>query len=240
MPSTAKTTSVKIDTPLHDEHAATPPRAAPESADPLAWVGHFESIYADAAGDEGRIPWADGRPEPLLVAWLNAEGSGLVRPGSKVTVVGCGLGDDARELADRGFDVLAFDCSPTAVQWARRRHAAIADRFVVADLFSLPASLLRRADLVVEISTIQAVHPSLRAPAAGAIVSLARPRGAVLAIARARDDADPLDTLGPPFPLSARELADLMQPLTPVSAIEDLMDDASPPVRRLRAAFRRI
>ncbi|MFN0133758.1 MAG: class I SAM-dependent methyltransferase [Phycisphaerales bacterium] len=234
MPIAAQTGVVKVE---HDPSTAM--RVAPETPEPLAWVAHFESVYADAQGEMSRVPWADARPSPLLASWLNGEGSSLVRPGAKVTVVGCGLGDDARELADRGYDVVAFDCSPTAVQWARQRHATIAERFVVADLFALPGSLTRRADLVVEIHTIQAVHPGLRPAAAEAIVSLARPRGTVLAIARGREESEPLDAIGPPFPLTARELTELMHPLSPAGAIEEVVEGEGMPVRRLLGAFRR-
>lgn len=231
-----------IQTPhrLRVDPESTLSTAPPPQPDGAAWSRYFEDLYHDAAGDPSRIPWADQSPNPSLQSWLNSEAPSLVRPGATVCVVGCGLGDDAKDLADRGYDVIGFDVAPTAVQWARTRHPDIAERFVVADLFNLPSSLPRRWDLVVEISTIQAVHPDLRPAAAAAIASLARLRGVVLAVCRGRDQDAPLPP-APPFALSPRELADLFSPhgLLPTRAIDDFDDDEDPSIRRLRCAFKR-
>jgi SAM-dependent methyltransferase len=222
---------------------ASRPRAAapaPRGGATADWVAHFERIYRDASGDAGAVPWADGEPNPSLVAWLNAEAPGLVRPGATVAVVGCGLGDDVRELADRGYDVVGFDCSPTAIAWARRRHTSVADRLMVADLFSLPTSLLRRHDLVVEIHTLQAIDPCIRPAAAAGVAALARPRGSVLVIGRGRDEGDPLPD-DPPYPLTCSELERLMsdQGLAPTRPLDAFVDDEDPPSLRIRGVFRR-
>src|ERR1044071_8030366 len=157
----------------------------PEARDWSAW---FEQIYTDAGGDAAKVPWSKGGPSPAMLAWMNSAAPALVRPGACVTVSGCGLGDDVRELADRGYDATGIDVSPTAVEWARRRHPELADRFQVADLTDLPPGLRRRADLVVEVSTIQVVHPELRPAIVAGIASLARPRGVVLAVCRGREE----------------------------------------------------
>ena len=231
---------IKTPSRIQVDHESTLTTAPPPGPDAVAWSRWFEDLYHDAAGDLSRIPWGDGRPSPSLQAWLNTEAPSLVRPGATACIVGCGLGDDVQELAARGYDVLGFDVSPSAVQWARTRHPDIADRFVVADLFSLPGSLPRRWDLVVEISTLQALHPDLRATAAAGIASLARPRGMVLTICRGRDEDQPLPD-APPFALTPRELTDLFAPhaLIPTRSIDDYQDDEAPPVRRLRCAFKR-
>jgi len=235
MASATQTTPRKVEV-----HAPAAMIAPPPAADPAAWAAFYDEIYRDAAGDIAQIRWADGRPNPALQAWLNDQAPELVRPGASAVVVGCGLGDDARELAGRGYEVTAFDVSPVAIDWARRRHPDISDRFTAADLFSLPQSLLRRADLVVEIYTIQSMHPDLRRRAAAAIASLARPRGAVLTICRARDESEPL-AAQPPFALCKRELLDLMslQGLSPCGAVQEFTDAGDPPARRILAAFRR-
>jgi SAM-dependent methyltransferase len=214
--------------------------APPEAPEPGAWCAYFEELYREAGGDVTRVPWAEGRCCPEFLAWLNGEAPSLVRPGATACVVGCGLGDDARELADRGYDVIGFDVSPTAIQWARSRHPEISDRLVVADIFRLPVSLLRRADLVVEVNTIQSVHPSLRPSVAAGIAALARPRGTVLTVCRARDEGEPMPD-GPPYPLSVRELMELMaaQGFMPMRPMDDFVDDQIPPVHHLRASFKR-
>jgi len=214
----------------------------PESADAGAWCAYYDEVYRAARGDAGRIPWADGRANPGLVTWLNNEAPTEVRPGARVTVVGCGLGHDVSELAARGFDVTGFDVSPSAVAWERELHPAYADRFETADLFALPRELLRRSDLVVEVYTLQSLAPDLRPNAVTGLVSLMRPHGCLVAVCRGRGEREPLDrTQGPPFPLTGPELASLLEPhgLRPTHPIESYLDDEEPPVRRLRGAFRR-
>jgi len=87
-------------------------------------IDRFEGIYGESGGDPKRIPWAHERACPWLVTWLDVEAPGLVRPGSRAAVVGCGLGNDAALLHERGYDVRAFDVCGTAVELAKRRHPA--------------------------------------------------------------------------------------------------------------------
>jgi len=221
---------------VHSGVLAHPPR----SEDVSAWSAYFEGLYRDAEGDPGRVPWADQRPNAAMTAWLNCEAPGLVRPGASAVVVGCGLGDDVKDLSDRGYDTTAFDVSPTAVQWARSRHPQLAERFMVADLFAPPSGLLRRADLVIEINTIQSFHPSLRGRAAAAIAGLARPRGTILVICRGCGEADAMPEL-PPYPLKRGELESLFAAhgWAPIRGVDDFEDGEDPPKRRLRTALKR-
>lgn len=202
--------------------------------------GWHDEMYRAAAGDMKRVPWADGRPTPALVSWLNAEASGRVRPGSRAVVIGCGLGDDVVELTNRGYDAIGFDVSPTAIEWARKRFPEQASAFCVADLLSAPSRFKHRYELIVEVNTIQSMDPALRESAAAAIASMLCPRGVLVAIARGRDEGELLETVaGPPWPLTRSELTGLMEAsgLKPIRAVDDFMDDEQPPVRRLRCAF---
>jgi SAM-dependent methyltransferase len=200
----------------------------------------FETIYADARGDSSQIPWADVRPHPALVTWLNAVAPSLVRCGARVAVVGCGLGEDAREIMRRGYDVTAFDCSETAVQWAKRLDRSCADIFHVADIFDLPGRWTHRFDLVVEINTVQALPPDRRHETVDAISTLLSPRGMLLMICRASETPVPVDD-GPPWAVTEHELGDAataagLEPAAPVSVF---LDAKTPPVRRMRALFKR-
>ena len=84
--------------------------------DPVGW---FETLYQQAGGDPSAVSWADLTPNPNLVAWLDREK--VEGNGRRALKVGCGLGDDAEELARRGFLVTAFDVSPTAIEWCYTR-----------------------------------------------------------------------------------------------------------------------
>lgn len=190
---------------------------------PSASEEMFDSVYANAEDDSDRVPWSAGRSNPQLVSWLNRDACCIVRPGARAVVVGCGLGDDVVELFRRGYDVVGFDISPTAVKWAARRHPAIADRLVHADLLSPPGRFLARFDLVIEINTLDVLEPTLRVEAARCISRLLAPRGVALVMCRASQPDDEnlsqsgeqvsaasLMMDGPPFAMHPSQLISLL------------------------------
>jgi len=206
--------------------------------------GRFDSIYAEAGGDASRIPWARLGPSPSLVNWLNAVGPTLVRCGARIAVVGCGLGEDARELMRRGYDVTAFDCSAAAVAWARSLDPQHAVCYCEADLLSPPIRWRHRFDLVVEVRTVQSLPPSRRGEVLAALADLVAGHGHLLVIGRRA--TGPVDeTDGPPWPIDPDELvagleAAGMVAEHPVQCWEDepgAGEDSG--VARLRGLFRR-
>ena len=205
-----------------------------------ASVEYFESIYQEAQGDASRISWADGRPNPALVTWLNAVAPSIIRSGARVACVGCGLGDDARELMRRGYDVTAFDCAKTAVDWAKQIDPDNARCYVQADLFEPPAKWRHRFDLVVEIYTIQSLTPDMHSAAMRSIAALLSPHGHLLVICRGTDEQVGADD-GPPWALTQDELLEgaAQAGLRPVEPVAVFMDDEDPPVRRMRALLKR-
>src|SRR5688572_27479407 len=108
-------------TDVKDEIRARQRELASEFAGRGDATGWFEELYKRADGDNQKISWADLEPNRFLRAW--AERSVLRGDGRKALVVGCGLGDDAAYLDDLGFDVTAFDISPTAIEWAKKLHS---------------------------------------------------------------------------------------------------------------------
>ena len=209
---------------------------------PLATsVDYFESIYADAQGDASRIPWEDGHASDALINWLNTVAPSLVRCGARVAVVGCGLGDDARALIHRGYEVTAFDCSDTAVHWAQSLDPTNAGLYVRANLFDLPPRWHHRFDLVVEVNNLQSLTTDLRQEAATALANLLTPHGRLLVICRAAETpAEFVD--GPPWPLTESELLDAtaLAGLVPDSPLSSFCDNDDPAVLQLRAVFRRV
>lgn len=203
----------------------------------------FESVYTNAEDDSDRVPWTVGHANPQLVAWLNRDACCAVRPGARAVVVGCGLGDDVVELFRRGYDVVGFDVSPTAVKWASRRHPSVADRLVHADLLDPPGRFLSRFDLVIEINTLAALEPSLQGQAARGVARLLSPRGVALVMCRAKvpeEAADPLSYAdGPPFALDASEMRGLFTEcgLACRGEIETFWDTGETPRAHLKGLF---
>ncbi len=166
-------------------------------------VGWFDAFYREAGGDNQQIPWADLEPNKFLQAWV--EKNPLKGNGRKALVVGCGLGDDAKYLYDLGFNVTAFDISPTAIEWAKRIHAAIDIRFEVADLFEPFPEWLGAFDFVLEVYTIQPLPLEMRERVIDAIAGFVAPGGELIVVARGReDDEEPAEL---PWPLSRKELS---------------------------------
>lgn len=198
--------------------------------DPLGW---FEPLYAASAEDASAIPWADMAPNPNLVAWLDARDiSGSGRTALKV---GCGLGDDAEELARRGFDTTAFDISPSAIAWCHRRFAGSPVHYLEADLFAPPQGWARGFDLVVESYTLQVLPPDVRARAIQQVAGFVAPGGTLLVIARGREPSEPEGAM--PWPLTAGELAAFEEAGLTLAEFEDYVDAEDPPVRRFRATY---
>lgn len=202
----------------------------------------FDAMYREAGGDPAKVPWARSGPNPFVEEWLNRDACAALRPGARVAITGCGLGDDVALFADRGYDVLGIEISPTAVEWARHRFPDHAGRFECADLTALPSRLARRFDLVVEAYTLQAVPFSKRSAIAAGVASLVRPHGVVLTVCRTRgEDEAPSPADPPPYPLTERELCDLMggQGLSPAcdACVGPAPND--PELVRMRMLFRR-
>jgi len=193
-------------------------------------TGWFEPAYAMANGDRAAIPWAEKGINHHLVEW--AEQTGLDGTGQTALVVGGGLGDDAEYLAGRGFEVTAFDISPTAVAWCRDRFPASTVRYEVADLF---AHSLAPADFVLEAYTLQALPRHLRTAAVAAIATLASRR--LLVICRGCDVPEEGEQI--PWPLTREELAGFGMAGWREVSFEDFHDHKEPPRRRFRAEYAR-
>lgn len=201
-------------------------------------VDWFEPFYAGADGDANAIPWAHQSPRRELLAWIRREQPQA--EGRSALVIGCGLGDDAEALAERGYDVLAFDVSATAVQWCRERFPDSTVDYRVADLFQPPEGWLGAFDLVLEVYVVQALPPKMRRKTIEAVAAFVAPGGTLLAVGRGLDDgADAGQRCGPPWPLTHDELA-LFEAAGLQEVHFDIQVDASIyPVYRYRAEYRR-
>lgn len=210
-------------------------RLAAEAIDAGDATGWFDEVYKAADSDASRIPWADQKPNPWLIEWLERDqpsGSG-----SSAVVVGCGLGDDAEELARRGFEVMGFDISETAIGWAKRRFPDSQVQYRAADLFSLPASFEQAFDFVFEAYTLQPLPEALRSTAIASVASLAAPGGTILVVTRGRENDEPLAE-PPPWPLSKAELAAFERAGMLLDTFDDFFDpERDPPIRRFRAKY---
>jgi SAM-dependent methyltransferase len=221
---------------MQTDHRARARELAAQSLAKGDALGWFEHLYREAEVGKAAVPWADRRPNLNLLSFW--EQNAVPAAGKRALVVGCGLGDDAEQLAAWGFQTTAFDIAESAIRACRRRFPDSRVHYAVADLLTPPPEWNHSFDFVSESYTLQVLPPELREPAFRSISGFVRDSGALLVIARGRDEHEAEGTM--PWPLTRRELERLANPcaLSEVS-FEEYFDDECPPVRRFRAFYRR-
>ena len=139
------------------------------------------------AADPSAIPWGDLLPDPLLMRWLVDHHCGCAEPGCRALKIGCGLGDDAEELARCGWRVTAVDASETAIRWCCERFSGSSVEYVHSDLRQAPAAWDGAFRLVVDSyaypEALLAQDPAVLRRLAG----LLAPGGTLLLICRLRE-----------------------------------------------------
>ncbi len=201
-------------------------------SDPYGW---FDTLYSQAEGDTSQVPWAKLTTHPYLQDSLDKfKPQENNRP---ALIIGCGLGDDAETLAQVGYQVTAFDVSPTAIAWCKQRFPSSSVDYRVADLFALDSAWQGAFDFVFECRTIQALPLNLRSQTIEAIASTVAPGGTLLVISRLRDTEDEPD--GPPWPVSNQEIAQFEQ-LGLKEVRRDLFEDSDRAVTEVRIEMRKI
>src|SRR6202521_1766810 len=100
----------------------------------------------DKAYTSGRPPWDIGQPQPAFVAL-----AGAGRITGKVLDVGCGTGENALFLCQRGLEVGGLDLSSVAIAEARTKAQArgVVARFVVGSALDV-LSLEETFDTVID------------------------------------------------------------------------------------------
>ena len=118
-------------------------------------------------------PWDIGRPQPAVVRLADA---GAFE--SAVLDAGCGTGENAIELAARGFAVWGVDWSPLAIQAARAKASArgLDVTFAVADALDLSA-LGRQFDRILDCGLFHTFDDEQRAQYVASLAAALVPSG---------------------------------------------------------------
>ena len=170
--------------------------------EPTRW---YDELWSAANRGEVPLPWDHTDPHPVLADWLAQWPGAADGEGRRAVVIGCGLGGDSEHLARHGWRTTAFDISPAAVAAVRERYPDSAVDYREGDLLDLADDLVGAFDLVVEIYTLQALHPSLRERAVAGVRRLLAPGGRALVVQVVRRDDQPR-TDHPPWTLTRAEM----------------------------------
>ena len=204
-----------------------------ENNDPTGW---FDSIYKNAQGDFRKVFWADLEPSAYLVDWLKE--NHIKKENKTACVIGCGVGDDAQALSEFGFDVTAFDISPSAIELCKNRYKNTKVNYEVADLFDYPKEWFEKFDVVYECNTIQVLPDGYRKKARIAMSSLIAKDGYILVSCRSRNEGEKEDEI--PFPLSKSE----MDEFTTIDKLKEISflaydDEQTPSVPHFFAIYKK-
>ena len=160
-----------------------------DAAKPEFWEKRFRENFT---------PWDAGGVPAVLKRFLDEEPRGR-----SVLIPGCGSGYEVRAFAEAGFDVLAIDFAPAAVERAQRVLGPLSDRVRLSDFFE--SDFKTPFDLVYERAFLCALPRRLWPRYAPRVAELLRPGGR-LAGFFFFDNAE----RGPPFGLKAGELENLL------------------------------
>ncbi len=160
-----------------------------DAARPEFWEKRFRENFT---------PWDAGRVPKALEKFLRTEPRG-----QRALIPGCGSGYEVRAFAEAGFETLAIDFAPAAVERARRTLGPLAHLVRLADFFEF--DLTRPFDLVYERAFLCSLPRPLRPRYVQRVIELLGPQGRVAGFFFFEDGER-----GPPFGLRDGELETLL------------------------------
>jgi len=171
----------------------------------------WESRYRDHT-----TPWDAGKVPDALRDYTKR-----IKSGSRILIPGCGSAYEAGYLAENGFDVLAIDFSPAAVELAKKNLFRFGDIVRLADFFEFDYG--KPYEVIYERAFLCALPPRMWPQYAPRTAQLLRPGGELAGFFFLRETEK-----GPPFGTTPEALHALLEPH--FDLVEDRMATDSIPV----------
>lgn len=140
--------------------------------DPQAPKIDWNSAYAD-----NWAPWDIGRPQPVWIGLIDE----ITSP---VLDSGCGTGEHALLVAERGMEVVGIDVSPRAIELAMKKASqrGLEVEFRVGDVLGLQ-DLERRFATVIDSAVFHIFDDTERARYVESLASVLEPGGVLFLLA---------------------------------------------------------
>ncbi|HVN72260.1 MAG TPA: class I SAM-dependent methyltransferase [Desulfomonilia bacterium] len=141
-------------------------------------------MYKSIPIDE--IPWNNEQPPRILVDLVEC---GKIKP-CRCIDLGCGAGNYAIYLSQKGFTVTGIDISPTAISIARenaKKKGAVCD-FMVADVLHAEDQILKTFDFAYDWEVLHHVFPKFRKRYVENVHRLLNPGGKYLSVCFSEKD----------------------------------------------------
>ncbi len=171
------------------------------SAEPTDWNQRY------ATGD---TPWDSGAPSREMIRVLDER---AIAP-CRTLEIGCGTGTNAVYLAQRGFDVTAFDLSPLAIERAKAKsqRAGVEPRLMVADVLA-PPDFGEPFDFVFDRGVYHSIRPFALFGFLELLAAVTKPGSRYLVLTGNANEIRPPDAPAGPPQVHAHELCQELRPL---------------------------
>lgn len=172
-----------------------------------------ELAFCQDRWKNGQTGWDFGNPHPHLERLMTAAlESGWLEPKARILEPGCGRAHNGAELAQRGFQVVAYDSVSLAIAEAQALYGALPGLTLVCrDALVLHSDWQQAFDAVFDRAMLCALPPARRQIYVQTCFAHLKPDGLFLSLPFS--EVIPTDgKQGPPYALSLRELVDLLSP----------------------------
>ncbi|HJM50030.1 MAG TPA: class I SAM-dependent methyltransferase [Alphaproteobacteria bacterium] len=205
-----------------------------EDDDETAASSFFEPMYAASSTEGEGLPWAHMQANGQLAEWLRDQPPGSGRP---ALVTGCGLGDDAEEIARRGWEVMAFDVAESAIRLCLERFPQSSVDYRIADLFRPPDDWRGAFALVFDNRTVQSLPYELQPRAMAAVAGLVAPGGTLVVVTEIVGPEHL--SQGPPYRMLAESLVAYEAAGLARQSWDEVPHREDPPSRHARVVYGR-
>src|SRR5665213_3676405 len=156
-----------------------------------------EIEFWDSRYRAGKTPWDFGGVPSALVKYLQTASP------QRALISGCGSGYEMRAFHERGWDVVAVDFSPSAVERARQVMGALADKVVLADFFTHDFNG-QKFDVIYERTFLCSLSPEVWPQYARRMAELLPDGGELIGLFFYGHEDEP-----PPYPMAGKQAQNL-------------------------------